>query len=385
LKKYDIIIIGSSFAGLAFANEISNQKLNILVIDKHNIITKTHPTTGILGPNSIRIMNIGEEYILNKINQFDIKISDSNYKFVLDKPRYLMIDIQKYLKDQYNKCINKKIKFNFNFAVKNITKNKSETTLTSFDNKSIKCKFLVIADGANSDSLKYLNIANNNKTLIGQEYIFESTTKILKIALKMDYDLAPGYVAWMTPHGGNIAIGTAGSKELFSKEMMQSTIKYFREKYNLKNLKKIEIKSGLIPIGGMQKNIIDTDYIVIGDAGGFCGPVLANGIYTAFYTGKVGAQIVGEYLKKNNKEILNKYINKTKYLKKHLFVRKLFNKVNNNQKFYFLSKIFDTPSGKKVLQQLMFKLPRDIKSMLKLILWLLSNLKNILYLIKIAT
>jgi len=385
LKEFDIIIIGASFAGLSFANEIAYKGFTVLVVDKKDITQTIHPTTGLLGPASIRVMNISQDLILNKIDDFKVEISDSTYNFKSRDPRYFIVNADKYIQQQYKRCLNKDIVFDFNFAVKNIIRKNSKIILKSFTDKLASCKFVVIADGAESKSMSQLNIQNNNITLTGVEHIFKNNQQIKNISIKLDYDLSPGYVSWMVPHGNDIAIGTASAKSKFNNSLIENVISHYKKQLNLTDLELINKKGGSIPVGGIQKDIIGRDYIVIGDAGGFCGPVLANGIYTAFYTGKIGAQIVGEYLQKEDENILNQYIDKTKYLKKHLFVRKLFNKLNSNEKFDSLSKIFDTPSGKKVLQQLMFKLPRDIKSMLKLIFRLLSNPKNILYLIKIAT
>jgi len=77
---------------------------------------------------------------------------------------------------------------------------------------------------------------------------------------------------------------------------MAALLERVRGLCDLKDIRVLERRSGLIPTGGVLRNIGRGRVMLIGDAAGMVSPVTGGGIHTALHFGRRAAQLVSDWL-----------------------------------------------------------------------------------------
>jgi flavin-dependent dehydrogenase len=199
-------------------------------------------------------------------------------------------------------------------------------------------RYLIGADGPNSQVAKSLALGRNQKFLFGMEYEFAG------LAIKrgshdpapddrlhcfLDRRLAPGYIGWMVPGVGVTQIGLArrlrspsplgeglgvrvshrsgwlGSRRSRAPrssdpEAMKRVMQKFLEKVasvaDVRGREPTSIRAGVIPCGGVVRPVAIERALLVGDAAGMVSPVTAGGIHTALKHGLAAGHAVAEFL-----------------------------------------------------------------------------------------
>jgi flavin-dependent dehydrogenase len=76
---------------------------------------------------------------------------------------------------------------------------------------------------------------------------------------------------------------------------------------DLQKAKQIETRAGLIPVGGVLKNIANSTGLLIGDAAGAVSPLTAGGLDPCMRLSALAANVVTEYLSSGDVQALRAY------------------------------------------------------------------------------
>ncbi|WP_294968576.1 NAD(P)/FAD-dependent oxidoreductase [uncultured Methanosphaera sp.] len=121
--------------------------------------------------------------------------------------------------------------------------------------------------------------------------------------------VSPGGYAWIFPKGDDIAnVGLGVLKTHTDKTAIEHLDEFVKNCPETKNAQPVELNVGGDPVGGIIKDRIGDNILVVGDAGGFVNPLTGGGINSALesgvYAGIVAAQAIqeGDYSKKQFKE-----------------------------------------------------------------------------------
>ena len=121
--------------------------------------------------------------------------------------------------------------------------------------------------------------------------------------------VSPGGYAWIFPKGDDIAnVGLGVLKTHTDKTAIEHLDEFVKNCPETKNAQPVELNVGGDPVGGIIKDRIGDNILVVGDAGGFVNPLTGGGINSALesgvYAGIVAAQAIqeGDYSKKKFKE-----------------------------------------------------------------------------------
>jgi digeranylgeranylglycerophospholipid reductase len=178
-------------------------------------------------------------------------------------------------------------------------------------------RYLIGADGPNSQVAKSLALGQNQKFLFGMEYEFAGLTLAADDRLHcfLDRKLAPGYIGWMVPGVGVTQIGLArrmprgGGQSHFAPRTPQNrdsplAMKRVMEKFldkvapiaDVRGREPTSIRAGAIPCGGVVRPVATERALLVGDAAGMVSPVTAGGIHTALKHGLAAGHAVAEFL-----------------------------------------------------------------------------------------
>ncbi len=121
--------------------------------------------------------------------------------------------------------------------------------------------------------------------------------------------VSPGGYAWIFPKGDDIAnVGLGVLKTHTDKTAIEHLDEFVKNCPETKNAQPVELNVGGDPVGGIIKDRIGDNILVVGDAAGFVNPLTGGGINSALesgvYAGIVAAQAIqeGDYSKKKFEE-----------------------------------------------------------------------------------
>ena len=283
MESYDVIIIGAGPAGLKCAETIGNSNLKVLVIEKNRII----------GPKVCGglMTSTGMEYLNPDIdmNQFKYIIAHSilgETKVNLENSPIYSVDRKKLGQWQLKKLK----KFN-NLTVR------TKTSVTEIhkeyivaNNKKIKFKYLVGADGSSSIVRRFLGL-KTKKLTIAVQYIIP-TKKYNKLEIFFDTRLFSAWYAWIIPCGDYVAVGAGCDPKAFQvKKLINNFNKWLKQN-------NIDIANGKYEAHSLNydyQGICFGNIFLTGDAAGLVYGFTGEGIHQALVSGEeVGKKILDE-------------------------------------------------------------------------------------------
>jgi flavin-dependent dehydrogenase len=176
--------------------------------------------------------------------------------------------------------------------------------------RSVTTRYLIGADGARSRVARDLKLESNRELIVGVESVFQGA--VLdgppRLLCFLDPKLAPGYIAWIAHDGDETHLGVGGYPALFEPT---TALQDFRSRVagiiDLRNAKQIETRAGLIPVGGVLRNIANSNGMLIGDAAGAVSPLTAGGLDPCMRLSAFAANVVAEYLSTGDAHVLQAY------------------------------------------------------------------------------
>ena len=166
---------------------------------------------------------------------------------------------------------------------------------------SWETRYLVGADGPNSQVAKSLDMGRNRKFLLGMEYEFAGLPleNDDRLHCFIDRRLAPGYIGWIVPGVGVTQIGLARRMHRDPEAMKRAMEKFIAKVASVADVRDHEptsIRAGVIPCGGVVRPVATERALLVGDAAGMVSPVTAGGIHTALKHGLSAGHAIAEFL-----------------------------------------------------------------------------------------
>ena len=177
----------------------------------------------------------------------------------------------------------------------------------------IHAKIVIAADGPESRVGRWAGLDCNTKF-----DNMESCVQYEMAGLEMENNnviqlyfgsVAPGGYTWIFPKGDDIAnVGIGVLKTHTDKTAIEHLDEFIKNCPETQNAQAVEINMGGDPVGGLIKERVGDNILVVGDAAGFVNPLTGGGINSALesgvYAGIVAANAIesGDYSAKNLKE-----------------------------------------------------------------------------------
>ncbi|MCA1602923.1 MAG: NAD(P)/FAD-dependent oxidoreductase, partial [Acidobacteria bacterium] len=174
----------------------------------------------------------------------------------------------------------------------------------------VKTRYLIGADGSSSRVARGLQLETNREWIVGVEDVLNDVTLEgpPRLHCFLDPELAPGYLAWIAHDGEEAHVGVGGYHGLF--DPVQALEK-FRASLSgildLRQAKQVERRGGRIPVGGVLRNIANSQGLLVGDAAGAVSPLTAGGLDPCMRLSTLAAQVIPAYLESQNVETLRAY------------------------------------------------------------------------------
>ena len=308
--SYDVTIIGAGLAGLQCARLLGRQGVNVLLVDRKNTLDQKIHTTGIFVRRTLVDFNLPDDCLGPPIRhvtlyspaQRPLKLVSRHDEFRIGRMGQLY---QRYLQQ----CLLAGVHWlpQTSYVSHSAANGKLTLRLSS---GLITTRYLIGADGARSRVARDLKLEMNREWIVGVESVLHGA--VLdgppRLLCFLDPKLAPGYIAWVAHDGEETHLGVGGYPSLFDPT---SALLEFRSRVsgiiNLGKAKQIETRAGFIPVGGVLKNIANSNGLLIGDAAGAVSPLTAGGLDPCMRLSSFAANVVGEYLSSGDPNVLQAY------------------------------------------------------------------------------
>jgi len=344
----DVLVVGAGPAGLSTALLLLKNGVSTVVLEKNKTpgpqqtsydITEGSRIRKILNEMRIKpqkISSISEWFSLNHSYILDSKIEDYYFKRGPERDSIENVLLEKLLKKNVNVLFESHID-TLEIKKKEVTE---VTVKTEHEKTTVKPKYIIGADGAESDLRKRLQIETSIfATFKGIGVVVDSKkqNEIPHAKIYFDEKLAPG---------GYIYSGSVCYKsffcvvidDIFSKEIkLQESLNRFLEQKVNGEITTKEYFGG-IGTSGIHKNQVK-NVLLVGGAALFYDPFLGYGLNYAIESGYYAAQTII----KNNIKMYNKYVKEIQQeIKEKYIAREIWRKADNK----FFDKLVRSFNGK---------------------------------------
>jgi digeranylgeranylglycerophospholipid reductase len=317
----DCTIVGASFAGLACATVLARRGLRVRVLERKQDPGERLHTTGIIVKEVVDQLSIFDSLPAELVRQVPgVRLYAPNMRWVdLDAPGYyfLATDTPEVIRWLAKQAQQAGVELACGTSFTGATKIRGGYHLDGLGDT----RYLIGADGPNSQVARSLSLGQNRKFLFGVEYELAGLTLTDDDRLHcfLDRKLAPGYIGWMVPGVGVTQIGLARrmprkpvaavcdpgrfaampASERPATAMKQVMHKFLDKVASIADVRGREptsIRAGVIPCGGVVRPVATERALLVGDAAGMVSPVTAGGIHTALKHGLAAGHAVAEFL-----------------------------------------------------------------------------------------
>lgn len=291
--KFDLVIVGGSFAGLACARTASLRGLKVAVLDAKDEPGAKLRTTGIVVKEASDDFDLPAN-LMRKVRGTRL-YAPSGKALELSAPGYFFqatdtAGVLRWMAAEAERA-GTRLMFGARFAGAH-----DEKGSVQLPDHGLSARYLIGADGARSRVAASFGLGRNRRFLTGLEIECEELRGIDRRYLHCfaDSKIAPGYIGWIVPGHGVTQIGTAA--RLGRKPNLKLLVDRAKDLFGISDLRILERRSGLIPCGGPVGTIGRGRVLLVGDAAGMVSPVTGGGIHTALRYGRRAAQLVSDYL-----------------------------------------------------------------------------------------
>ena len=309
-QRFDLVVIGASFAGLACARAAAQAGLRVAVVEKKSSSGDKLHTTGIIVKDAIDTIPWLQQVPAALVRQVDgVRLYSPNLRHVdLHAPGYYFwaTDTPALLDWMCASVQADGVTLLAGTLFESAARDSggwsvSVKSVASQEPAVLQAGYLVGADGPHSRVAKALGLSLNTQFLFGIEHEYgQARLDANLLHCFIDRKLAPGYIGWAVAGVGIQQIGLARRMSASGVPPKQAWMDSFTARIAphvaVGDAEPLATRAGMIPCGGVLKRVSDARVMLVGDAAGMVSPVTAGGIHTALEHGDAVGGAVAAFL-----------------------------------------------------------------------------------------
>ena len=293
IESHDVVVVGASFAGLAFARAATLRGLDVLVLERRSAPGTRLHTTGIMVKEAVEELDVPDR-LTRAVH--GVRLYDSGlHSMDLERPGYwfMATDTPRLMEWLCEEADRAGARFRFFTPFVSATR---EGGWIHLPEQRLRCRYLVGADGAHSRVARCFGLGRNRHYLTGVEAEYPGgcglDPRFLHCVLSRE--LAPGYIAWAVPGVGITQVGLACTHP--RRPALERWLALLRSRLGFEGRRPCGFRAGSIPVGGPVTPIASDGVLLVGDAAGLVSPLTGGGIANALRFGRRAGQLVADHL-----------------------------------------------------------------------------------------
>src|SRR6266542_822464 len=314
MKNYDVAIIGAGLAGLQCARLLGRRGLRVLLADRKRTLDQKVHTTGIFVRRTLEDFDIPTDCLGPPVRHVRLYSPSRRSMDLHSAEDEFRIGRMGKLYGRYlDQCVLAGVDWMPGARYVEYQSLREQVIVRldgASESQSVRARYLVGADGANSRVGKDLKLDSNREWIVGVEDVLVNVplSGPPRLHCFLDPLMAPGYLAWIAHDGEEAHVGVGGYSSSFDPT---AALDKFRNSLNgiidLKHAKTLERRGGLIPVGGVLPRIANEQGLLVGDAAGAVSPLTAGGLDPCMRLSAYAARVIGDYLETGDRAALSSY------------------------------------------------------------------------------
>jgi flavin-dependent dehydrogenase len=337
VSDYDVVVAGAGLAGLETARRLGERGLRVLLADAKGAVDRAVHTTGIFVRRTLEDFALPEDclgppvrsVVLHSPSGRGLPLESAHDEFRVGR----MGALYRHLLEQ---CTAAGVEWapSTRFAGCLDDGEASVVLLESGTRgRSVRARFVVGADGAQSLVAQALGLDENRAWIVGVEEVYRfPSPEAPCLHCWLDPEVAPGYLAWVVADGEEVHVGVGGYASRFRPA---AALRRFharvRDRFGLRDRTPDERRGGRIPVGGVLPRIACRRGLLVGDAAGAVSPLTAGGLDPCIRLSALAARVATDYLQSGDADALARYSGATfrRRFSSRLWMRKMLSTVRS--------------------------------------------------------
>jgi flavin-dependent dehydrogenase len=313
MSTYDAVVVGAGLAGLETARRLGERGLSVLLVDQKAEVDRAVHTTGIFVRRTLEDFALPDDCLGPPVSRV-VLYSPRDRPLELESARteFRVGRMGALYRSMLQGCLAAGVEWAplTRFAGC-LDDGEGSVVLLERGGRgaSVRGRFLVGADGAQSRVAASLGLSANRRWIVGVEEVFRMASPGPPcFHCWLDPELAPGYLAWVVTDGEEVHVGVGGHAERFRPA---DALRRFRARvdgrFGLRGRAADERRGGRIPVGGVLPRIACARGLLVGDAAGAVSPLTAGGLDPCIRLSALAARVTSEYLASGDEAALAPY------------------------------------------------------------------------------
>ena len=294
--RYDVIVVGAGPAGSTTARECAERGLSVLMLDKAEF-PRDKPCGGGVTVRAAELLPFDITPVVERvITGIHLTLRQST-GFTRFSSKELVYLTQRSRLDAFlvERALDAGVTLRQRAAVREIERGPSQVTVRT-NGETFDGTTLVAADGANGQTARLAGIdvrVRHQVAMEGNITPADGVPEMWQEVAGLDIGGIPGGYAWVFPKGDHLNFGLGGWRYVGPtlRERMDRFVRF----YGFDPADLWGLRGYHLPLRHSGSPVADGNVLLVGDAAGLIDAITDEGIYSAFWSGRVASRHLAAY------------------------------------------------------------------------------------------
>lgn len=292
MRSYDVVVVGAGPAGTSAAKAAALGNAKTLLLEKCPTVMANKPCGEATSQATFKTAGVEPKPSI-VLNRAYAKVYAPNMSFVEIKDVGYLINKSLFIQEIAAQAAEAGADIHVREEALSVWRDGSVMRVKT-NRDEYSAKVVIGADGYNSTVARSLGISERPEPIPTLQYVMVNCKLECTDAVRffLGNEVAPGGYAWIFPKSEKVAEVGIGVRGAPAKIYLDRFVKMFEKE--LGSAKIIDFRGAPVPIGGMIKECVLDNVILVGDAAGTVIPLTGAGIHSSVAAGLAAGEVAAK-------------------------------------------------------------------------------------------